>query len=121
MENKNDFLTSNVSLIVTPKTLPIHVFNYRTIADLQNLIEFVGKEPRLKVEKGVVVIQFGKKELKDKSIILRNSYGEVIDSLTYEKANELFDIKAESEFLPEQKNKVTAKPKRAAKAKATKK
>jgi hypothetical protein len=110
MTNENLFTTAKQYLIINPKTVSKQAFHYQSISDLENLIGFVGTEPKVKIVTGKMVVVFGKHEIKDKSIILRNSYGQVTDVLSYEQANELYDIKAQSEFKAEHKNKVIQKP-----------
>ena len=107
------FDEANQSLILKAKVVPIEGFNYKSIADLENLIGFVGTEPKVKVAAGTgkLIIMFGKNEIKDNSVVFRNSYGEVVNVMSYDKAAEIFDIAAQSEFLPEHKNKVIEKVK----------
>jgi hypothetical protein len=110
MTNENPFTTAKQSLIINPKTVSKQAFHYQHLTDLENLIGFVGTEPKVKIVNGKMVIIFGKHEIKEGTIILRNSFGQVTDVLTYEQANDLYEIKAQSEFKAEHKNKVVQKP-----------
>jgi len=110
MANENLFSTAKQSIIIKPKTVSKQAFNYKSLTDLENLIGFVGTEPKVKVVSGKMLIIFGKHEIKENSIILRNSFGQVTDVMDYDRANELYEITAQSEFKAEHKNKVTAKP-----------
>jgi hypothetical protein len=112
MTNENLFTSSKQSLVIKPKTVAIQAFNYHGIADLENLIGFVGTTPKVNVEKGTLVLSFGKKAIKDNSIILRNPFGEVDRVMTYAEANEMYEIAGQSDFKAEHKNKVQEKPKR---------
>lgn len=110
MANENLFLNAKQSLVIKPKTVAIQAFNYTGIADLENLIGFVGSNPKVAMDKGVMILSFGKYTIKDKSIITRTPFGDVERTLTYAEAQELYDIAAQSEFKAEHKNKVVAKP-----------
>ena len=114
MTNENLFVTSKQSLVIKPKTIAKQAFNYKGIADLENLIGFVGTAPKVNMDLGKMVLSFGKQTIKDNSIVLRNSFGQVTDVLSYAQANELYDIAAQRDFVPTDKNKVEAKPKKPA-------
>jgi hypothetical protein len=115
MANENPFSVSKQSLVIKPKTIAKQAFNYKGIADLENLIGFVGTAPKVNMEAGKMVLSFGKQTIKDGSIVLRNSFGQVTDVLAYSQAAELYDIAAERDFKAEDKNKVTDKPVKKAK------
>jgi hypothetical protein len=113
MANENPFANAKQSLILKPKTIAIQAFNYKGLEDLKNLIDFVGSTPKIDVDKsGQPILLYKKNVLKENSIIMRNSFGEVTNVLTYPDAAEVFDISAQSEFKPEHKNKVQDKPPR---------
>ena len=112
MTNENNFNTASQSLILKTKVTPEAAFNYKGIADLENLIGFIGTAPKVNVDKGKMVLSFGKYTINDNSVVLRNSYGEVTKVLSYEDANNIYDIAAQSEFKPEHKNKVIEKIKK---------
>lgn len=101
-----NFASSKQSLVIRPTTVNQMAFHYGDFSDLKNLILFVGSKPSID-EEGK--LWFGKQEIKDDSIVLRNSYGKVTDVLTCDKAAEQFEIVAESEFKPEHANKVERK------------
>jgi hypothetical protein len=109
MTNVNIFETAKQSLVIQPKTQKEQAFVYRTIADLENLIGFVGTTPKVDIDKGKMVLTFKKHIIGDGSVVLRNSYGEVTRVMTFEEANKIYDVAAQSEFLQEHKNKVVAK------------
>jgi len=110
MANENLFEKSKQSLVIRPKTVVTQAFHYTGIADLENLIGFVGSAPKVNVDKGNLVLSFGKYNIKENTIITRTPFGEVQRVMTPAEANELFEIAAESEFKPEHKNKVVTKP-----------
>jgi|WetSurMetagenome_2_1015567.scaffolds.fasta_scaffold1216976_1 hypothetical protein len=112
MANENLFTSSKQSLVIAPKTTKQQAFIYRSMADLENLILFVGNTPKIAIDKGKPILNYGKHTIKDDSVILRNSFGEVTTVLSMEEANAQYDIVAQSEFLPEHKNKVITKPKK---------
>lgn len=107
----NSFETAKQSLVINPKSVKTQAFVYRGMQDLENLIAFVGSSPKVSVEKGKIVLAFKKQIIFDNSVILRNSYGEVTSVMTYEKAQDEYEILAQSDFLPEHKNKVEEKVK----------
>jgi hypothetical protein len=110
MANENLFLTAKTTLVIKPKTIAIEAFNYKGFDDLKNLIDFVGSTPKIEIQLGQVVLSFRKHVVKPESIILRNAYGEVSRVMDYKEANAIYDIAAQSDFKPELKNKVQAKP-----------
>jgi hypothetical protein len=110
MVNVNLFETSEQSLVIRPKTVVTQAFHYSGIADLENLIGFIGSAPKVNIDKGAMVLSFGKYLVKDNSIITRTPFGEVQRVMSCNEANELYEIAAQSEFKPEHKNKVVAKP-----------
>jgi len=105
------FETAKQSLIINPKSVKDHAFIYRGMQDLENLIAFVGSSPKVSVDKGKIVLAFKKQIILDNRVILRNTYGEVTAVLTFEEADRDYEILAQSEFLPEHKNKVIEKVK----------
>ncbi len=112
MENVNLFETTDQSvLVIRPKTLTMGAFIYRSIADLENLIKFVGSEPKAKIIEGKLVLAYGKNNLQDNRVILSNVYGTVTDVLTFEQAVEKYDVVLEATELPvrEAKEKKTRK------------
>jgi hypothetical protein len=111
MTNVNLFEVAKQSLVISPKTIKEQAFIYRSISDLENLIGFVGTTPKVDIDKGKMVLTFRKHIVTDNSLILRNAYGEVTNVMTLENANKIYDIVAQSEFLPEHKNKVVVKVK----------
>jgi hypothetical protein len=120
MANENIFTDAKQSLILRPKSIQVAAFKYNESADLMNLISFVGKEPKVKVDKGKMVLTFGKKDVKEGNIVLRNSYGEVTNVFTPAEANDKYEIVASSEFKPEHANKIAKKPPRKSKKAETK-
>ena len=106
----NSFENAKQSLVINPRsTSKTQAFVYRGMQDLENLIAFVGVSPKVSVEKGKIVLAFKKQIIFDNSVILRNSYGEVIAVMTYGEAETKYEIVAQSEFLPEHKNKLEEK------------
>jgi hypothetical protein len=105
----NSFEVAKQSIVINPKSVRTQAFVYRGMQDLENLIAFVGSSPKVSVEKGKIVLAFKKEVILDNRIILRNSYGEVTAVMTFEEAEKDFEILAQSEFLPEHKNKVEEK------------
>jgi len=106
MANENPFLSAGQSLIIKPKTIAKQAFKYSGVSDLENLIKFVGSEPKVKMEQGKLHFTFGKKEVPDSSIVLRDAFGKVTDVLTMDEANELYEVAASREFDPKDANKV---------------
>ena len=109
--NVNIFTNAKQSLLLKPKTTATQAFIYHNISDIENLIGFVGTSPKVAMDKGVMILSFGKMTIKDQSVIMRNAYGEVTKVLTLDEANDQYDISASSDFLPEHKNKIIDKPK----------
>jgi len=111
MANENPFASAKQSLILKPKTVAIQALNFKGFEDLKTLIDFVGNTPKIDVDKnGQPVLLYKKQVIKDNSIILRNSFGEVTRVMTYAEAAEIYEISAQSEFKAEHKNKVVDKP-----------
>jgi hypothetical protein len=113
------FTNAKQSLLLKPKTTTIQAFIYHGIEDLENLIGFVGVAPKVNIDKGQMVLSFGRTNIQNNSVIMRNAYGEVTKVLTLDEANAQYDIAASSEFLPEHKNKLVVKPKVSRKPKTT--
>lgn len=111
MANENPFASSKQSLILKPKTVAIQALHYKGFEDLKTLIDFVGSTPKIDVDKtGNPVLSFRKQTVRDNTIILRNSFGEVTRVMSYAEAAEVYEISAQSEFKAEHKNKVVDKP-----------
>lgn len=108
----NVFETAMASVVLKPKTIPEQGFIYRSLSDLENLIGFVGVAPKVNVEKGKMIISFGKAIIPEGSLVFRTIYGTVSHVMSLDKANEVYEIAAQSEFKPEHKNKVQDKPAR---------
>jgi hypothetical protein len=98
MTKENLFSTAKQTLVVAPKTNKEQVFIYKSIADLENLIKFIGTAPKVNIEKGKMLLSFGKMQVPDVSVVFRSAYGEVLNVLTFEAANEKYDIMAQREF-----------------------
>jgi hypothetical protein len=105
------FETAKQSLVINPKSVKVAAFVYRGMQDLENLIAFVGSSPKVSVEKGKIVLAFKKQIIADNRVILRNAYGEVTEVMTFEDAQRDFEIVAQREFAPEDRNKVVEKVK----------
>jgi hypothetical protein len=94
----NLFEIAKQSLVLAPKTVKEQAFIYRTVADLENLIRFLGTSPKVVFEKGKLSYQFGKQVISDNSVITRNVYGNVVNCMTFAQANEKYDIAAQRDF-----------------------
>ena len=101
---ENPFSNAKQALILKPKTVSITAFNYRNSSDLKNLIDFVGSKPKVDVnDSGAIVFSYKKHQIKDNSIILRDSFGNVTRVMGYAEAAEIYDVSAQSDFKPEMK------------------
>lgn len=104
----NTFETANSMVILRPKTTPVVALIYKGFEDLEKLIGFVGSKPVLNTD---MSIQFKKTLVKPNSVIMRNSFGEVVKVMTLAEASEQYDIAASAVYnAPEHANKVQAKP-----------
>ena len=99
-------------VVISPKVTDRVMFNYRSIEDLPDLINFVGKAPLIQTD---LTLRFKKTEVKAGDFIEVNQYGDVTTVLNEEIINKSFVIKAVKQFTPEYKNKVIPKPPRAKK------
>jgi hypothetical protein len=106
MSKENVFTEAKQSVILKTKVVPVQAFVYKDFSDLENLIKFVGSRPLIN---GDMSIQFKKTIVPKNSVVMRNQYGEVISALTFDQANTLYEIAAQSEFKPEHVNKVIDK------------
>jgi hypothetical protein len=102
----NPFETSKNAVILKTKVVPEMAYIYRGFNDLKNLILFVGSKPMIN---GDMSLQFRKVVVPENSVVMRNKYGEIVRVLTFEQAALLYDIAAQSDFRPEDENKVVAK------------
>lgn len=109
MSKENVFTEAKQSLILKSKVVPVQAFVYKDFSDLENLIKFVGSRPLIN---GDMSIQFKKTIVPKNSVVMRNQYGEVMSALTFDQANNLYEIAAQSEFKPEHVNKVIDKVKK---------
>lgn len=105
------FANAKSALVVRPKSVNEMAFIYRNFSDLKNLVKFVGSKPSIDEEGN---LYFRKQMIADNSVIFRNSYGQVTDVLPLEKAEEKYEIVADSEFKPEHANTIQEKPVRVA-------
>lgn len=111
----NPFENAATIAILKPKTKPFETFIYRGFDDLEKLIKYVGSRPALNPD---LSLQFKKAIVKPNSVIIRNSFGEVVRVMTFEEAAENYDIAASSSFVADRdSNKVEAKPVKARKSK----
>jgi hypothetical protein len=109
MSKENVFTEAKQSVILKTKVVPVQAFVYKDFSDLENLIKFVGSRPLIN---GDMSIQFKKTIVPKNSVVMRNQYGEVMSALTFDQANTLYVIAAQSEFKPEHVNKVIDKVKK---------
>lgn len=119
MVKENVFEVASQSIIIAPKTIKVQGFIYRGVADLENLVRFLGVPPKVIFEKGKMVYQFGKIIVPDNSIVLRSAYGEVTMVMDYKTANEKFDLVAQRDYdsakdsqTPQEKPKKARTPKK---------
>lgn len=110
-QTSKTFANAKSALVVRPKSVNEMAFIYRNFSDLKNLVKFVGSKPSIDEEGN---LYFRKQMIADNSVIFRNSYGQVTEVLPLEKAEEKYEIVADSEFKPEHANTVTEKPARVA-------
>ena len=99
-------------VVISPKVTDRVMFNYRSIEDLPDLINFVGKAPVIQTD---LTLNFKKVEVKEGDFIEVNQYGDVTTVLNEEIINKSFVIKGVKQFTIEYKNKVIPKPPRAKK------
>ena len=102
----NPFEVAKQSVILKTKVIPTMAFIYRGFPDLENLIKFVGSRPMIN---GDMTLQFKKTIVPNNSVVLRNQYGEIVKVMTFADAADTYDIAAQSDFRPEDSNKVVAK------------
>jgi hypothetical protein len=95
---ENVFEVAAQSLVLAPKTVKVQAFIYRSISDLENLISFIGTAPKVNIDKGKMVISFGKAIVPDGSVVLRSAYGEVTQVMNFEQAANLYDIAAQRDY-----------------------
>jgi len=100
------------SLALKPKVVVVQAFHYRGFKDLKNLIQFVGSRPIINEDAS---LQFKKVIIPDNSIVFRNEYGAVVRVMSYDEANKMYEIGAQSDWKPEHANKVKAREVRAKK------
>ena len=105
---ENPFTSAKESIVITPKVTPERVYHYKGFENLKNLIGFVGARPLINEDGG---LQFKKVLVPENSIIFRNSLRHVTKVMNYESAATMYDIAAQSDFLPEHKNVVVPKVK----------
>jgi len=98
MVKENVFEVASQSIIIAPRTVKVQGFIYRGVADLENLIRFLGVAPKVLFEKGKMLYQFGKVTVPDGSVVLRSAYGEIVRVMTYEVANKEYDLIAQREY-----------------------
>jgi hypothetical protein len=114
-------MEKSLILVASPKTTTETVFVYKSLSDLENLIAFVGSAPQVKVEKGVMILNYKKHEIKPNTVVFRNSFGEVVHTLPAEKFAENYEIRKEVEFSKDYINKVAVKPVKERKPRESKK
>jgi len=102
----NPFEVAKQSVILKTKVIPTMAFIYRGFPDLENLIKFVGSRPMIN---GDMTLQFKKTIVPNNSVVLRNQYGEIVKVMTFADAADTYDIAAQSDFRPEDSNKVVIK------------
>jgi hypothetical protein len=95
---ENVFEVASQSLVLAPKTLKVQAFIYKGLTDLENLISFIGTAPKVNIEKGKMIISFGKSSVPDNSVILRTAYGEVLSVMTFDQAADKYDIAAQRDY-----------------------
>ena len=105
---ENPFTSAKESIVITPKVTAEQVYHYKGFENLKNLIGFVGARPLINEDGS---LQFRKVLIPENSIIFRNSLGQVTKVMNYESAGTMYDIVAQSDFLPEHKNVVVPKVK----------
>lgn len=111
----NPFENVATIAILKPKTKPFETFIYRGFDDLEKLIKYVGSRPALNPD---LSLQFKKAVIKPNSVIIRNSFGEVVRVMTFEEAAEQYDIAASAAFDADRdSNKVGVNPVKARKSK----
>lgn len=103
----NPFAEAKNCVAIKPKSVAVSAFVYKSLADLKNLILFVGNRPLINPDTS---LQFKKMTVKENSVILRNAYGEVTTVMSFEDAANRFDIAAQHDFSQADANKVEEKP-----------
>jgi hypothetical protein len=106
-QTANPFETAKSAVVLKPKSTPELCFIYRGMADLKNLIQFVGSRPIINED---MSIQIKKTVIPENSVIWRNPYGEVTKCMTFEQAFNSFEIAASNDFDSKFANKVLEKP-----------
>ena len=115
VQTASPFENASTIAILKPKTKPFETFIYRGFDDLEKLIKYVGSRPALNPD---LSLQFKKAVIKPNSVIIRNSFGEVVRVMTFEEAAEQYDIAASVTFDADRDTaKVEAKPVKARKSK----
>lgn len=116
MANKNDSENGNI-ILVAPKVRTVLLFIYRTIADLPNLIKFVGRTPLINED---MSLNFRKVNVKPGDVIERNSFGDIVKVYDAKELEQNFELRGTYNFASEHHNKVVEKPKRERKEKEKK-
>ena len=93
-------------IAIRPLAVTQLAFVYTDFSDLKNLIQFVGSKPTID-EAGNLF--FKKMKISDNSVILRDSFGKVVDVIPADKLKDKFEISAESDFKAEHIAKVEVK------------
>ena len=102
---QKEFATAKTSVVIKPKTKNELVMIYRGLQDLKSLILFVGSRPVLNADAS---IQYKKFIIADNSVVFRNGNGQVSKVMTFEEAENLYDIAADSFFKNEHSFQATA-------------
>jgi hypothetical protein len=90
-----NFENCKSNVILKVKVIPKPAFVYRTSNDLENLIKFVGSDPKVKIESGKLVMYYGKFVIKDNTVILLSEVGKVSQILNLVEADNLYEIAAQ--------------------------
>lgn len=114
-EQTNAFTNAKNVVALKPKSVAVQAFVYKSLNDLKALISFIGNRPLINPDTS---LQFKKMTVKENSVVMRNSYGEVTEVLTFDEAQNKYDIAAEHDFTAADVNKVQDKPVRTRASKA---
>jgi hypothetical protein len=83
------------NVILKIKVIPKVAFVYRSILDLECLINFAKAEPRAKIIEGKLTLSYGKINLFDNSVIFLSEVGKISEVLTFDEASKKYEITAE--------------------------
>jgi len=88
-------------LVIAPKTVKQTCFLFRGMQDLQNLIRFVGKPPRITENMTLI---FNRHEVKPNCAVVVNDFSEVIKVIFEKELKENYDLISSVHFGKEHYN-----------------